>query len=54
MDEEGFGVYGALDRTFGTTGMAYGDLRLTESATATTGSHFCPRPGPGIRGFTEI
>ena len=43
-----FGVYGALDRTFGTTGMAYGDLILTEISAATTGSHFCPRPGPGM------
>ena len=45
MDEEGFWVYGAPDGTFGAPNMVSGDMRLTFSANATAGSHFCPSPG---------
>ena len=48
MDEEGFWVYCALDKTFGDPDLASGDLILTDSDTATTGSQFFPCPGPGI------
>ena len=40
MDEEGFGVFGAPDRTFGAPGMVSVDLRLTDSAATTSGSDF--------------
>ena len=42
------GVYGAPVRNFGAPGMAYGDMRLNNSADATAGSHFHPRSGPGM------
>ena len=48
MDKEGFGVYGAPDRTFTASNMASGDLRLTDSAADTAGSHFSSCPGPGM------
>ena len=48
MDKEGFGVYGALDRTFGDPNMASGDLKLNDSSDAAAGNHFSPPPGPGM------
>ena len=48
MDEGSFGVFGALDRNFGAANMMSSDLRLTDSAAATAGSHFFPRLYPGM------
>ena len=48
MEKEGFGFYGAPDRTFGASDMASGDLRLTGSAAATSVSHIHPHNFPDI------
>ena len=48
MGKEGFGVYCAPYRTFSAPDMLSGDLRLTDSASTTAGSHFLPLPGPDM------
>ena len=46
MNKEGFGVYGATNRSFGVTNMSSGDFRLTDSIDTTSGIHLHPHPGP--------
>ena len=45
IHKEGFGSYGAPDRTFGAPYMASVDLNLTDSAAVTTGINFSPLLG---------
>ena len=46
MYKEDFGVYGDPYRTFGAPDMSSVYMRLTDSADATSGSHFLPGPVP--------